>query len=793
MMLRRINKLTNLGLFFDARPNFEIGSAALIYGPNGYGKSTLATMFRSLGTNNATSLSEKSTIHQRGNVACELLCADDANASTTQVKFSGNSWNGAQLPTIVVFDAKYVADNIYSDFSVTHEHKKNISAIILGSEGVRVAGEISDLNQALGESKAAAKAAQIEVRSAIPATPAGPVCPPEQFIAIPDAEIGLLKEKTALELKLANIDRTAGIQNLQQPKELVFLDFQLTIDELGNNFATTMPGVSLDIAERMRERLSHHSSEKRKWLEQGASYLESEADACPFCLRERNGVDALFTDYEAFFSRTYRDFAALTVGNCTNGLRTLRETFRSVSSYKDTMSANRGDILTLRDYLPREEFEGFQTDVELAAKQVTESLESVLTCKDAVLGEVEGKATHKQDAPLVSVQLNRASFPELGDYCDALSNAVTGYNAAIWRIAEAITALKQQKYDTTEKERISETLKRIALVEARFDGRVREAVSRLQLAEQERVKLEAAIKNAETRLAEHNKGTTEGYLGSVNTLLERFGARFSVEPPTDFQRRGNVPVLELSYKLFGTAVPSSKFGIFSESEKRLLAFCFFLAQLETMPDLDKTIVVIDDPFSSFDDDYVRKLVGAIGELTGRVAQVIVLSHYSRPLVLFVDDGQVGWSQMRIVYDQTAGSRIEQCDIKRCFGDAHAAKMDELEQYRTTSIPAERITSVMQDIRVAIEHELKVRYRKYLKDAVSAGASTLGLLIDRLEQFVQDGSVTKVGMPVIAELRKMNRLTSQDHHANPDGGTEPFTPEEARLAIEDAMKLIYEKL
>ena len=56
MMLKKILKIKNLGLFKEASCELLLEKATLIYAENGRGKSTLASLLRSCATSNATSI-----------------------------------------------------------------------------------------------------------------------------------------------------------------------------------------------------------------------------------------------------------------------------------------------------------------------------------------------------------------------------------------------------------------------------------------------------------------------------------------------------------------------------------------------------------------------------------------------------------------------------------------------------------------------------------------------------------------------------------------------------------------
>jgi hypothetical protein len=56
----------------------------------------------------------------------------------------------------------------------------------------------------------------------------------------------------------------------------------------------------------------------------------------------------------------------------------------------------------------------------------------------------------------------------------------------------------------------------------------------------------------------------------------------------------------------------------SDSEKRTLAFAFFLAKLKNDDNLSQKIVILDDPFSSFDSNRREKTIQLFRDLKNNI-------------------------------------------------------------------------------------------------------------------------------------------------------------------------------
>jgi len=121
---------------------------------------------------------------------------------------------------------------------------------------------------------------------------------------------------------------------------------------------------------------------------------------------------------------------------------------------------------------------------------------------------------------------------------------------------------------------------------------------------------------------------------SMNRYLSRFGTNFRLANSKK-NYVGKLPQSTYSIQLDKSGIDvSSKsssekpnFGTtMSSGDKNTLALAFFLTLLDNDQDLEKKVVVFDDPFTSLDEfrrEHTAQCIRRIGE---KAAQVIVLSH-----------------------------------------------------------------------------------------------------------------------------------------------------------------------
>ena len=134
-MLERISEIKGIGLLHDANgKSHTCRKATLIYGDNGRGKSTLATVLRSLSTGDGSLIAHRKTLDGTSQPKVTLQFA-----SGHQVTFANGSWS-EQRPEVLVFDADFIERNVHSGGAVNTNHRKNLLEFALGEPAVAARG-----------------------------------------------------------------------------------------------------------------------------------------------------------------------------------------------------------------------------------------------------------------------------------------------------------------------------------------------------------------------------------------------------------------------------------------------------------------------------------------------------------------------------------------------------------------------------------------------------------------------------------------------------------------------------
>lgn len=131
MPLKEVKYVQNIGRFEKAQSvaDATFSPCTLVFGENGWGKSTLADLLRSLTKHNPNIVVGRKTLAGGPGQKAVLRFGDQ------QAVFDGGAWSGIR-PAIAVYDSVFVNDNVFSDDVVTNEHLKKQYGMVVGEEGV---------------------------------------------------------------------------------------------------------------------------------------------------------------------------------------------------------------------------------------------------------------------------------------------------------------------------------------------------------------------------------------------------------------------------------------------------------------------------------------------------------------------------------------------------------------------------------------------------------------------------------------------------------------------------------
>ncbi len=152
-MLKKLIKVNHVGLLRNGVPPTTptpFGPVTLFYAENGRGKTTVANILRAVthGEGKDEVLQKARTIDADESPCIELLWND--GKTDKNLTLHHGHWTGTP-PDILIFDATFVDDNVYSGQEVRPEHRQKCLQFVLGEESVKLEREIVRLAKEIAD------------------------------------------------------------------------------------------------------------------------------------------------------------------------------------------------------------------------------------------------------------------------------------------------------------------------------------------------------------------------------------------------------------------------------------------------------------------------------------------------------------------------------------------------------------------------------------------------------------------------------------------------------------------
>lgn len=680
-MISKILKIEGLGRF----KNFSNGGnddlrflkRTIIFGYNTYGKSTLSTIFRSLKYSDQKYLKGKKSFGHTSDIVIDIL--DDNNQHLT---LANGNWS---IPNIAIFDNYFIHNFVFMGDEIDYKHKSSLHGIFVGENVGQKVSKLKELRDEQGELEK--KRDQIKIgytRNDLGAF--------DSFLKV--AEIADVDKE--IEKKKEEIQR---IKNIAALKQLISASpFASTFDNFSVAMQKTLDtSAEKNIDEHIRKHWKNEHASKN-FLADGVILLKDGVDTCVFCGQNLTPVTKLIEDFKKVFGSTYT------------------ETRQEIEKYGEA-------------------FLRFDAEAEMA-----KFAPLGVKCEDILDKEMLLKHKKALDKD-VAIKLK-----DLNHHIDCTSenSSFNIFVSEIKKLHKIFNELKTQEFSIQKQQSLENELKQLELSQYRHG---KEGVA---LAE----KYEKAAKAVETKkteigalrkeIDEATKNAIEKNQKQINTILEdTLKAGFKIQKLNSRSNltRSDAHFVDYEFVVDGNTVPISNkrsqsddepidkpyFGnTLSDSDRRLLAMSFFISSLRTDENLKDKIIVLDDPFSSFDSnrkDYLAKAIIDIQNEQGeQPKQIIILTH---------DDGFLGRLQeklpssdsdtkiLKIKYSDTSGSVLEKCDVAEIIEEQY---FKDIKYIKDSVDNSHNIDEALGKVRKCLERILRHKYYFMLdKDTLSDGS------------------------------------------------------------------------
>lgn len=665
-MLKKITNITNVGRFksFSWRnDNLSFKKNTFIYGKNTKGKSTLVSILKSLANQNPDLVIWRKTFWTTTDqhVTLEIYWWN--------ILFQNNAWNNQC--NIKIFDNQYVYENIYSDEIIDPSKQEKIANIILWPEWNRLEQEYQVAKRLCEENSQTKSTLTREYWKIL-------------WNTIFDFE----------GFRWLEIDPTLDHQIKQIQDQLDSYRNQVSIKQTIESF---LPTISIDINKTILEQtleisseaIQNHIKENMSWKkwDEVLKFLEIWTESlltwdninCSYCGQpiDNQNTKQLIEAYKTMFSEQYQELNT--------------ETKKTIEAFK-----------WLEIWFKLWQFEKILSN--FGVKIEIEKKEEINQYVTDFLWELENKKDN------LNYVIDFQSLDNLKILLDEVNSQI---NPIMIQYSNPI--------DTNTKTEKEIELKRLLLIKERFNPTWMSKCDEYQRLQNT---FDSTLKPAEERTfnakVEYAQRVLSWYESSINLILEKLRADFRL---CEFQVPEN---RREELKLFGIKFWDHRIELnweenncyfknsLSDSDKRLLSFAFFIADIQKTENLDNYIIVFDDPMSSLDIDRKKMTIETIrdcliNEQGQTPSQAIILTHEDSFFNMIYNTYRTNTESVffKIDYNNlNNSSEIQTCDVEEDFVKTkHFKDLEKFKKY----IDWEISWCSLSDLRIWLEYIIKSKY------------------------------------------------------------------------------------
>ncbi|MCD8431045.1 AAA family ATPase [Tenacibaculum finnmarkense genomovar ulcerans] len=631
-MIKRIKQIKNIGTFSNfTASNLQFEKLTFIYGLNTYGKTTLTDIFQSIKNNDFSTLKLRKSIPQvpfGQQIEINYKLKTSNNEQT--LKINNDSWVNNQISSnIEIFSSEFIHKNLFTGLSIERSNKENFTQFILGDTGVELAKQITEKKRLIKQLK---KELPNKKPNFIKNANEQDL---DDFINIDISSFDLENLKTEYSNKQLELNNEK--ERLKEPEKILAKPNPCQIDIPKYNLLEAIEKINEllnsnfeDISEEALKKVNNHIAINFKnteiaenWIKTGKENIK---DAnCSFCGQELNNVSDLIASYNQFFNEEYNTYIKDIDRNYNNHIKTIDN---SSFLLKDKFN---------QEILKTNEFNEIVNN-PIIKQKITELNNQIALLNEEDLNtlildslkKIDKLYDEKKLKPHTSIiSFDKTEIEEkLSKYIE-ISISINEKNqeiiALINTIKDRYQDIAKLKIELTKKE---ELLKNIEYKIKRIEQDVscesyKDSVLNI-------TNLQNEITSKEAELESNQTTYLQTYYSKINILFEQLGGEnFTLEKKSS--SRGLQPVYSLNVKFHDKEINEKDFAkIFSESDKRALALAVFWTKIELMTPEEKakTILILDDPVTSFDDNRVSKSIDLFKDSMKQLNQVIILTHYS---------------------------------------------------------------------------------------------------------------------------------------------------------------------
>ncbi len=789
-MIKRIKEITNVGTFsnFKDGGKIQFELMTLIYGLNSFGKSTLTDIFRSISSKNNSILQNRKTIPSKYDDLQNIKISYYKDNEEKNIEFKNNNWQLNDFNyDFQIFDSRFINKNIFTGMNITRENKVNITDFILGEENVKIALELADLKK----EKRTLSGDHTRLKDRINEAIVEYHIDIKEFFRIKtdfkreEIEIKierLTNQKIKIEEKIKNADTIINKKELLQSKiEINVIRFFEQINLLlKRSFDEINEEAFSKLSNHINNNFQKSDNEEEKWIEKGLfDYLETEElekSKCPFCGQKIEDIE-LIEIYKKCFNESFKEFEQNIKIELSSTLnQVIEENNRLKLSFKD-------NIIILKEYLPiidHQEFKKDLNELELISVKLEKAFRNFKKVLNESVTELKTVIEKKNQKPYEAV-------PEY-DYFNILQST-TDYdeiqNDYLLKENNLNQKIKNFKL-SLQNEEIKNELKRI--IEEISNNKLKKIRLEYEPIFKKLIEVKTKIDDFEKKinlktieLEKNQESFLKNYFELISIFFKKFGCK-DYQITKSILKAGYKPVISIHLKYKNIKINDKNISyVLSDSERRALALSIFWAKLITKNKAEKenTVIVLDDPVTSFDENRMLKTVGEIFNICNDFRQIIISAHYKNFLkqLLECNNNNFKYQLLKINRNHIT-SFLEEVKEEFFILTEHEKAFNKIESY----INKKHNEDISKILRPFLENEIKLRFRKQIIDNQLENLN-LKEIIDGLFENKIIGEKTKDNIH-----NNFRVVLNPGHHLLSENN-----PEDIRTLAQDMMNFIYDDL
>lgn len=617
MIITRIKQINNIGTYKNSgNGRIQLKPFTFIYAANTYGKTTFCDILRSLKTNDISYINNRRRIGIKDSEKCLVsLTIDKEN-----IDYDGEKWivpAGNNVRNYIeIFDINFVNENVFTNFKIEHKNKESFTSFILGERGVELAKTLANLEQTLSDKEQEFKENKAKLDKKLKDIAFDDIKRQRYNDDFKDTECLLIsanEEIKKLSNQLSEIDKIKSIKKIDS----INVD-QSKLRELINatkEICAFKHDIDLTQLKKKVEDIKEETTDlSDQWYKDGIKSIKNKCPLCGNTITDNERIKIL-SEYFSEIIITFLD----KVEKCQNEIiRNFKE--RSIASniikftqQKDLIipyfNGNSDLLSALNESF--KQLTKIANDISSFVEKSKEELESNLLIKLSSVNKVD--FDFSKSAILLTY------LDEMDSILSIMNKQINEFNQNFKEYQEKLS----NEYLLSEISKHKSEFSRYNLIVLR--GQYNEEIDSLIQTEGHIKELKDKIKVTKTKFDSQQEDFLNKYFADIQQIYSKLGSEnYRIERETT--SRGKKKVYGVKIYFRDKLIDETRFCM-SESDRRALALSVFLAKIK-IDNNPNSILILDDPVTSFDKDRMRNFISIINELKSNCfGQLIILMHY----------------------------------------------------------------------------------------------------------------------------------------------------------------------